>query len=178
MDDLAAQDPDVAAAQMMGRPSIKAGGKLIACLESRGTMAFKLPDEAEQEKALALEGARVYEPADNGRKMGGWIEVPRRRTKTGGRSSRRSPCGCEGAPSRASPADDLAHVGRKLERPFERGSVVDRLAVGDDHVLEREVEQLPEGGKHALFVPGRAPDHELAVPLRQRVGEDDRALLG
>ena len=29
-------------------------------------MAFKLPDEAEQEKALALEGARVYEPADNG----------------------------------------------------------------------------------------------------------------
>jgi hypothetical protein len=76
VDDLAARDPDVAAAQMMGRSSIKAGGKLIACLESRGTMAFKLPDEAEQEKALALEGARVYEPADNGRKMGGWIEVP------------------------------------------------------------------------------------------------------
>ena len=76
VDDFAARDPDVAAAQMMGRPSIKAGGKLIACLESRGTMAFKLPDEAEQEKALALDGARVYEPADNGRKMGGWIEVP------------------------------------------------------------------------------------------------------
>jgi hypothetical protein len=76
VDDLAARDPDVEASQMMGRPSIKAGGKLIACLESRGTMAFKLPDEAEQEKALALEGARVYEPADNGRKMGGWIEVP------------------------------------------------------------------------------------------------------
>jgi hypothetical protein len=76
VDDLAARDPDVEASQMMGRPSIKAGGKLIACLESRGTMAFKLPDEAEQEKALALEGSRVYEPADNGRKMGGWIEVP------------------------------------------------------------------------------------------------------
>ena len=76
VDDLAARDPDVEAAQMMGRPSIKAGGKLIACLEARGTMAFKLPDEAEQEKALALDGARVYEPADNGRRMGGWIEVP------------------------------------------------------------------------------------------------------
>ena len=76
VDDLSARDPDVEAAQMMGRPSIKAGGKLIACLESRGTMAFKLPDEAEQDRALALEGARVYEPADNGRKMGGWIEVP------------------------------------------------------------------------------------------------------
>jgi hypothetical protein len=61
---------------MMGRPSIKAGGKLIACLEKRGTMAFKLPEDAEQEKALALDGARIYEPANNGRKMGGWIEVP------------------------------------------------------------------------------------------------------
>jgi hypothetical protein len=76
VDDLSGRDPDVEGSQMMGRPSIKAGGKLIACLESRGTMAFKLPDEAEQEKALALDGARVYEPADNGRQMGGWIEVP------------------------------------------------------------------------------------------------------
>jgi hypothetical protein len=76
VDDLVARDPDIEQSQMMGRPSIKAGGKLIACLESRGTMAFKLPDEAEQEKALALDGARVYEPADNGRKMGGWVEVP------------------------------------------------------------------------------------------------------
>lgn len=76
VDDLAARDPDVEESQMMGRPSIKAGGKLIACYESRGSMAFKLPDEAEQEKALALEGARIYDPADNGRKMGGWIEVP------------------------------------------------------------------------------------------------------
>ena len=76
VDDLAARDPDIQAAQMMGRPSIKAGGKLIACLESRGTMAFKLPDESEQEKALALDGARDYEPGDNGRTMGGWIEVP------------------------------------------------------------------------------------------------------
>jgi hypothetical protein len=76
VDDLVARDADVEESQMMGRPSIKAGGKLIACLEARGTMAFKLPDEAEQEKALALEGASVYEPADNGRKMGGWVEVP------------------------------------------------------------------------------------------------------
>lgn len=76
VDDLAARDPDVEESQMMGRPSIKAGGKLIACLESRGTMAFKLPDEAEQEKALALDGARVYDPAESGRLMRGWVEVP------------------------------------------------------------------------------------------------------
>ena len=61
---------------MMGRPSIKAGGKLIACYESRGTMAFKLPDDTAREKALALEGAQLYDPAQNGRVMGGWVEVP------------------------------------------------------------------------------------------------------
>jgi hypothetical protein len=76
VDDLAARDPDVEESQMMGRPSIKAGGKLIACFESRGTMAFKLPDESEQEKALALEGARIYDPAESGRLMKGWVEVP------------------------------------------------------------------------------------------------------
>jgi hypothetical protein len=76
VDDLAARDPDVEQSQMMGRPSIKAGGKLIACYESRGTMAFKLPDETEQAKALAIEGARVYDPAESGRLMKGWIEVP------------------------------------------------------------------------------------------------------
>jgi hypothetical protein len=76
VDDLAARDPDVEESQMMGRPSIKAGGKLIACFESRGTMAFKLPDEAEQEKALALDGARIYDPAESGRLMRGWVEVP------------------------------------------------------------------------------------------------------
>jgi hypothetical protein len=76
VDDLAARDPDVEESQMMGRPSIKAGGKLIACFESRGTMAFKLPDESEQAKALALEGARVYDPAKSGRLMKGWVEVP------------------------------------------------------------------------------------------------------
>ena len=76
VDDLAARDPDVQESQMMGRPSIKAGGKLIACFESRGAMAFKLPDESEQASALALDGARVYDPAESGRTMGGWIEVP------------------------------------------------------------------------------------------------------
>jgi hypothetical protein len=76
VDDLAARDPDVEESQMMGRPSIKAGGKLIACFESRGTMAFKLPDDAEQAKALALEGARIYDPAESGRLMKGWVEVP------------------------------------------------------------------------------------------------------
>lgn len=75
-DDLAARDPDVEAAQMMGRPCIKASGKMIACYESRRILAFKLPDEAEREKTLALDGARTYDPANNGRVMKEWVEVP------------------------------------------------------------------------------------------------------
>lgn len=76
VDDLAARDPDVERSQMMGRPSIKAGGKLIACFESRGTMAFKLPDEGTREQALGLDGARIYDPSERGRLMSGWVEVP------------------------------------------------------------------------------------------------------
>ncbi len=76
VDDLAARDPDVQESQMMGRPSIKAGGKLIACWEPRGSMAFKLPDDGEREKALGLQGAQMYDPALSGRTMGGWVEVP------------------------------------------------------------------------------------------------------
>lgn len=71
VDDLAVRDPDIEESQMMGRPSIKAGGGLIACFESLGTMAFKLPDETEQAKALALEGARIYDPAESSRLMKG-----------------------------------------------------------------------------------------------------------
>lgn len=61
---------------MMGRPCIKAGGKMIACYEARGSLAFKLPDDTERERALALDGARLYDPANNGRVMNGWVEVP------------------------------------------------------------------------------------------------------
>jgi len=76
VDDLAARDPDVRVTQMMGRPCINAGGKLIATYEKRGAMGFKLPDEAERERALAIEGAQPYDPAQNGRIMGNWVEVP------------------------------------------------------------------------------------------------------
>ena len=51
------------------------------------------------------------------------------------------------------------------------------LAVGDDHVLEGELEQLAERGQDALFVPRRPPHAELAAGCGQRVGEDERPLL-
>lgn len=76
VDDLAGRNPDVQAGQMMGRPCLKAGGKIIAGYEARGSMVFKLPDESEREKALALEGAGAFDPMGTGRVMKEWVEVP------------------------------------------------------------------------------------------------------
>jgi hypothetical protein len=74
--DLEARDPDVQLGQMMGHPCIKAGGKIIASFQPAGSIAFKLPDEAEREKALALEGAVPFEPMGKGRVMKEWVDVP------------------------------------------------------------------------------------------------------
>jgi hypothetical protein len=74
--DLEARDPDVQLGQMMGRPCIKADGKIIAGYEAKGSMVFKLPDEGEREKAMALEGAEPLDPMGNGRVMKEWVDVP------------------------------------------------------------------------------------------------------
>ena len=74
--DLEARDPDVQLDQMMGQLCIKAGGKIIASFQSeKDSIAFKLPDEAEREKALALEGAVPFEPMGKGRVMKEWVDV-------------------------------------------------------------------------------------------------------
>jgi hypothetical protein len=74
--DLEARDPDVQLCQMMGHPCIKAAGKIIASFQPEGSIAFKLPDKAEREKALALEGAVPFEPMGKGRVMKEWVDVP------------------------------------------------------------------------------------------------------
>jgi hypothetical protein len=67
-------------------------------------------------------------------------------------------------------------IGQSSAKPGR--AVMHRLAVGDDHVLERQLEQLAERREHTLLVPGCPPDTELACTLGQRVGEDERSLLG
>jgi hypothetical protein len=76
VEDMAERDPDVQTGQMMGRPCIKAGGKIIAGYEAKGSMAFKLPDEGERAKVLALEGAEPFDPMGSGRVMKEWVDVP------------------------------------------------------------------------------------------------------
>ena len=75
-DDLAARDPNVELSQMMGMPCIKSGGKMVVGLESTGEMVFKLPDPAEHEKALELDGAKLFDPGKNGRPFKEWVQVP------------------------------------------------------------------------------------------------------
>lgn len=62
--------------KMMGYPSLKHRGKLLACfVRDEDTMVFKLPSPAEREAALALEGAHLFEPMA-GRPMKEWVAVP------------------------------------------------------------------------------------------------------
>ena len=75
-DDLAARDPTIELSQMMGMPCIKSGGKMVVGLESSGEMVFKLPDPAAHEKALGLDGAKLFDPGKNGRPFKEWVQVP------------------------------------------------------------------------------------------------------
>jgi len=76
-DDLAARNDDVELSQMMGMPAIKRGGKMV-CGFSRdeGAMVFKLPDEAVRERAVALDGAHLFDPSGGRRApMKEWVVV-------------------------------------------------------------------------------------------------------
>src|SRR5438067_6775819 len=72
----------------------------------------------------------------------------------------------------------LAGPGRKVEGPLVGGAGVHRLPVRNDHVLERKAEQLAKRRQSSLLMPGRRPDAQLTVRRRQRVGENEGALLG
>jgi hypothetical protein len=72
---LDARDPDVRLGQMMGKPTIMCGGKIIAGYWP-GVMAVKLPDDDEREQALALDGAELFDPSGQGRSMRKWVAVP------------------------------------------------------------------------------------------------------
>ena len=77
VDDLCARNDDVAPSQMMGMPCVKRGGKIvIGFSKSEGAMVFKLPDLAAHARALALDGAHLFDPGGNGRPFKEWVVVP------------------------------------------------------------------------------------------------------
>ena len=74
VDDLCARNDDVEPSQMMGMPCVKRSGKMVAGF-TRGAMVFKLPDRDAHARALALDGAHLFEPMA-GRPMKAWVQVP------------------------------------------------------------------------------------------------------
>jgi hypothetical protein len=77
VDDLMARNADVQTAKMMGMPCVKVGGKLVAGFSADAdAMVFKLTDEQTRERALALEGAKLFDPGGRGRPMREWVVVP------------------------------------------------------------------------------------------------------
>jgi hypothetical protein len=74
-DELVAENPDVKLGQMMGMPCIKCGGKLIAGIWDE-EMVFKLPDEAVRKRALALDGAHLFDPSGQNKPFKEWVQVP------------------------------------------------------------------------------------------------------
>jgi len=79
-DDVLARNGDVELTQMMGMPALKRGGKLWVGYW-KGEIAFKLTDTTEREAALALDGARLFDPGERGRPMKEWVVVPERHAK-------------------------------------------------------------------------------------------------
>lgn len=77
-DDLLARDGDLQRAQMMGYPSLKRNGRLVACFSaSEDAMVFRLPDPAARAETLALEGAHLFAPGRRGSAFEQWVVVPR-----------------------------------------------------------------------------------------------------
>ena len=76
-DDLLARNADLERTKMMGMPSLKRNGKLVAgFVTSEDAMVFKLEDSAAHADALALEGAHLFDPGGRGRPFKEWVVVP------------------------------------------------------------------------------------------------------
>jgi hypothetical protein len=75
VDDLCARQDNVEQSQMMGMPCVKRNGKMVAGF-TRGSMVFKLPDPEAHGRALALEGAQLFDPSGKGQPFKEWVVVP------------------------------------------------------------------------------------------------------
>lgn len=80
VDDVLAREGDVELTQMMGMPALKRGGKLWVGFW-KGEMVFKLTDKEQHAAALALEGARLFDPGERSRPMKEWVVVPESHAK-------------------------------------------------------------------------------------------------
>src|SRR4051812_13691807 len=76
-DDLLARNADLERTKMMGMPSLKRNGKLVAgFVSSEDAMVFKLEHHAAHAGALALAGSHLFDPGGRGRPFKEWGVVP------------------------------------------------------------------------------------------------------
>jgi hypothetical protein len=76
-DFLAFRHDYVQLSQMMGMPCVKARGKMVLGFSgSYGAMVFKLVEPEVHAEALALEGAKLFDPSGEGRPFKQWVVVP------------------------------------------------------------------------------------------------------
>ena len=68
---------DAERSQMMGMPCVKRSGKLaLGFVRDEEALVFKLEDEEERERALALDGAHLFDPSGKGHPFREWVVVP------------------------------------------------------------------------------------------------------
>jgi len=60
--------------QMFGKKCLSFGGKAFLAIQG-DRVVFKLPEDAVK-KALAIEGAKLWDPSGKGRPMREWVAVP------------------------------------------------------------------------------------------------------
>jgi hypothetical protein len=76
-DDLLARNAGLERTKMMGMPSLKLNGKLVAGFTAaEDAMVFKLADADARGHALTLDGAHLFDPGGRGRPMKVWVVVP------------------------------------------------------------------------------------------------------
>lgn len=89
LEELAAEfgpEEAVSTGKWFGMPCLKVGAKVFAAWW-QGDAVFKLAGEAHAE-ALALEGARLFDPRGKGQPMREWVQVPAAEAATWGRFAR------------------------------------------------------------------------------------------
>lgn len=66
--------PEAVASQMFGKKCFKFNGKAFICF-FQDCMVFKLPND-QHSQAIALDGAKLFDPSGKGRPMKEWVQVP------------------------------------------------------------------------------------------------------
>jgi hypothetical protein len=75
VDAITAWHPDCRASKMFSMPCVKRSGKVVFGLSRRG-MVFKLTDPEVHARALAVPGARLFDPSGQGKPFRQWVVVP------------------------------------------------------------------------------------------------------